>query len=125
MAAPLWFMILLVLCGYALTIGHHFYSSSLDKTAAGSPFRGQGAISFCAIFTQAAASLLTAAMGAIYDQHSLTLLKRDSFSLFKLDSISFNGLDNLFALKSTPTGFFNVELLAHAILVVLLALYSW
>ncbi|TEY87400.1 hypothetical protein BOTCAL_0002g00060 [Botryotinia calthae] len=64
-------------------------------------------------------------MGAIYDQHSLTLFKRDSFSLFKLDSFSFNGLDNLFALKSTPTGFFNVELLAHAKLVVPLALYFW
>lgn len=118
MATPLWFMILLVLCGYALTIGHHFYFSSLDKIAAGSPLRRQGPISFGAIFTQAA-------MGAIYDQHSLTLFKRDSFSLFKVDSFPFNGLDYFFALKSTPTGFFIVELLAHAKLVVLLALYSW
>ncbi|KAF7899367.1 uncharacterized protein EAF01_008580 [Botrytis porri] len=41
---PLWFMILLVLCGYALAIGHHFYFSSLGRLA-GSPLRKQWAIS--------------------------------------------------------------------------------
>ncbi|TGO45438.1 hypothetical protein BCON_0391g00020 [Botryotinia convoluta] len=114
---PLWFMISLVLCGYALAIGHHLYFSSLDKTAAGSPLRQQWAIRFGTIFAYATASLSAAAIGAAYEQHLWTLFKQDSFSL--------SGFDDLFALKSTPTSFFNVELLAHAKLAVLLALCFW
>ncbi|TGO08864.1 hypothetical protein BTUL_0188g00130 [Botrytis tulipae] len=86
---PLWFMISLVLCGYALAIWHHLYFSSLEKTATGSPLRQQLAIRLGTMFAYAPASLFAAAIGAAYDQHLWTSLKHYSFSL--------NGLDDLFA----------------------------
>ncbi|KAF7907999.1 hypothetical protein EAE99_011746 [Botrytis elliptica] len=97
------FVILLASCEYALATGHHLCFSSLNKTAAG----------FVTIFAYATSSLFAAAIGAAYDQHLWTLFKQDSFSL--------NGLDDLLALKSTPSGSFNVEVLAPAKLAVLSA----
>lgn len=69
------------------------------------------------MFAYAIASLSTAAVGAAYDQHLWVSFKRAYFSL--------NELDDLFALKSMPTGFFNVELLGHAKLAQVVTSSSW
>lgn len=107
-------MVAFALTASALAIGHHLHYASLDASLAGSSSRQQWAIKVGTVLAYAVVSLFATTVGAAYDQYFWKLFKRNSYSL--------NGLDDLFALKSMPTDFLNVELLGQAKLAVFLAL---
>lgn len=103
--------------GIALALGHHFYYRSLDGTIAGSARRQQWAITFGTTFAFLVVHLLAAATVIAHSQYIWSMVRRRGYTL--------ETLDNLFTMTSDPRAFFNLEILKHGQIAVLLALISW
>jgi len=111
------FMLLFVVAGTLLAMGHHLYYSFLNGTKPGSNSEQQWAHAFGNSFAFLFVTFYAAANKAAYDQYIWTLVRRKAFTIGTLDS--------LFALNSNPSGFFGLEILRKAYLAVILALICW
>jgi hypothetical protein len=111
------YLIGLALAGAALALGHHFYFSYLDGSAAGLPSRQQWALRLGAGFSFLVVALLRTACEAAYQQYIWTIVRRKPLSI--------NVLNKLFSLTTSPTGFFSLGLFRHAIVAVVLAAITW
>ena len=106
-----------VLLGAILAIGHHLFFHSLNAKVVGSTSRQQWAIAFGTAFAFLVVCFLSLAVSAAYMQYVWRFLRKAS--------ISIKGIDKIFALTSDLSGFFSLELLKKAKLVLLFALVSW
>jgi hypothetical protein len=110
-------MIGYVLLGVILAAGHHLFFSPLNTTVVGSTSRQQWVIGFGKAFAFLISGFLGLAVLSAYPQLIWTYVKKESLSL--------SSIDKIFSLTSDPTGFFSLELVKRAKLVVLFAFLSW
>jgi hypothetical protein len=111
------YMFILALTGAALAIGHHVYYSKLDGTPVASAGHQQWAIRFGTAFSILAKSCLQASTVLACGQCVWKVLRSKSLTM--------GGIDNIFALTSTPFSFLQWELYKEARPVLLVALLTW
>ena len=111
------YMFILVLSGAALAISHHVYYSKLDGTPVASAGHQQWAIRFGTAFSFLVKSCLQASTVLACGQCIWKVLRSKSLTM--------GGIDNIFALTSTPFSFLQWELYKEAIPVLLVALLTW
>jgi hypothetical protein len=111
------YMFILALSGAALAIGHHVYYSRLDGTPVASAGHQQWAIRFGTAFSFLVKSCLQASTVLACGQCAWKVLRSKSLTM--------GGIDNIFALTSTPSSFLQWELYKEARPVLLVALLTW
>ena len=111
------YMFILALSGAALAICHHVYYSKLDGTPVASDGHQQWAIRFGTAFSFLVKSCLQASTVLACGQCAWKVLRNKSLTM--------GGIDNIFALTSTPFSFLQWELYKEARPVLLVALLTW
>jgi hypothetical protein len=111
------YMFTLALSGATLAIGHHVYYSGLDGTPVASAGHQQWAIRFGTAFSFLVKSCLQASAILACGQCVWKVLRNKSLTM--------GGIDNIFALTSTPFSFLQWELYKEARPVLLVALLTW
>ena len=111
------YMFTLALSGAALAIGHHVYYFKLDGTPVASAGHQQWAIRFGTAFSFLVKSCLQASTVLACGQCVWKVLRSKSLTM--------GGIDNIFALTSTPFSFLQWELYKEARPVLLVALLAW
>ena len=111
------YMFTLALSGAALAISHHVYYSKLDGTPVASGVHQQWAIRFGTAFSFLVKSCLQASAVLACGQCAWKVLRSKSLTM--------GGIDNIFALTSTPFSFLQWELYKEARPVLLVALLTW
>ena len=111
------YVLLCILAGIALAVGHHFYYLSLSGSLAGSESRQQWAITFGSSFAYLVVHILGAAMVFAYSQYMWSLIRQRAYTI--------ESLDQLFSMTSDPRGLLNWEIIRHGKLAVLMCLAVW
>jgi hypothetical protein len=111
------YMFTLALSGAALAIGHHVYYSKLDGALVASAGHQQWAIRFGTALSFLVKSCLQASTILACGQCVWKVLRNKSLTM--------GGVDNIFALTSTPFSFLQWELYKEARPVLLVALLTW
>jgi hypothetical protein len=110
-------MVVLYLCGLALSVGHHLYYNSLDNTLVKSAEQQTWAIRIGTGFAFVVKTLLVAAIGIAAVQQIWATLRRKSVNL--------RGIDAMFSVLSDPLTFFVPDMWMCAKTLTLLAIVSW
>ncbi|QSZ37382.1 hypothetical protein DSL72_009480 [Monilinia vaccinii-corymbosi] len=111
------YMVLFVVSGLAFAATHHGYYSSLNGEQATSDFQKQFAVTLGNLLAFAVVSSFLAAICAAYPQYLWMYVRKKAFTL--------RTMDKMFALTSDPTGFMSMEILRHAPILALIALFHW
>lgn len=111
------YMVLLLLAGLAIALGHHFYYKNLNGATAEDESRQQWARAIGNGLSFLFVSALRGADGFAYSQYFWVLVRRRSFTL--------DGLDKLYSLTSDPTGLFSLKLFRNATIAMAVALVCW
>jgi hypothetical protein len=110
-------MVVSLLCGVALAIGHHYYYSNLNDEEVGSSEKQQWSLRFGNAFAVSTSLCLKTAVGIAYLQ---VLWRR----LSKSDT-SIRTIDSSFDISGNVLSFFNLELWKKMQIGVALALLIW
>ncbi|KAE9377871.1 hypothetical protein N431DRAFT_500616 [Stipitochalara longipes BDJ] len=111
------YVLLCILAGIVLALGHHFYYYSLSGSPAGSQSHQQWAITFGSSFAYLVIHILGAAIVVAYSQYTWSLIRQRAYTI--------ESLDNLFSMTSDPRGLLNWEVLKHGKVAVLMCLAVW
>lgn len=111
------YMFILAFNGAALAIGHHIYYSKLDGTLVASASHQQWAIRFGTAFSFLVQSCLQSSTVLACGQCVWRVLRSKSLTI--------GGIDDIFALTSSPSSFLQWELYNVARPVLLVALLTW
>lgn len=106
-----------VICGAALSVGHHLYYQNLDNTRVHSVGQQTWAIRIGTGFAFLNKTFLVAGVGIAAVQEIWATLRRKSMKL--------SGIDGMFAVLNNPLAFFIPDLWLYAKTLTLLAIISW
>ncbi|KAL2812286.1 hypothetical protein BJX63DRAFT_443512 [Aspergillus granulosus] len=110
-------MIGFVMCGMALSVGHHLYYHSLDDTLVNSVNQQTWAIRIGTGFAFLTRSFLVSAVGVAAAQEIWATLRKKNIRLY--------GIDSMFAVLNSPVAFFTWDLWIYAKTLTVLAIISW
>ncbi|KUJ11656.1 uncharacterized protein LY89DRAFT_594462 [Mollisia scopiformis] len=111
------FICVALVCALSLSLGHHFYYSSLNSKIAGDEAKQAWTIRFGTGFAFLIVLSLHAATAVAFGQYVWTVVKRTPLTL--------ESLDTLYSLTSDPSGIFSFELFSSAKVALLFALTFW
>jgi hypothetical protein len=106
-----------IICGAALSVGHHLYYKSLDNTRVHSVDQQTWAIRIGTGFAFLNKTFLVTGVGIAAVQEIWATLRRKSMKL--------SGIDGMFAVLNNPLAFFIPDLWLYAKTLTLLAIISW
>ncbi|CAI7641693.1 unnamed protein product [Penicillium glandicola] len=110
-------MIISVVCGAMLSVGHHLYYRSLDNTLVNSVNQQTWAIRIGTGFAFLINSFLVSAVGIAAAQEIWATLRRKSVRL--------SGIDGMFEVLTSPFAFLIPDLWIYAKTLTILAIISW
>jgi hypothetical protein len=110
-------MVVSVVCGAMISVGHHFYYHSLDNTLVNSVDQQTWAIRIGTGFAFLNKTFLTSAVGIAAAQQIWATLRRKFVKL--------SAIDGMFDILTNPVSFLILDLWIYAKTLTLLAIISW